>query len=275
MAQPGTWSERLADLWYRLYVFIYRLSLSWSQRGLRVGRTHRRVALIGDGLAEGIGDGLAHLGLARRVQQLILREGHQSPTNLNLRWQVVTEGRHGTSPNDWLPSKDRYLRAVEHGMVADADVVVLLFSGESEPSWQPTEPGKESCNIQSDFVRSIELIAKDLVHRGKHVVIGEIPGIPKRSSSDLRGVIHCNRKLSQEMEEWSSESRGYLQRTLAPETIKVVQQRALCLDSDGWLNSHGYRMLARMTLDAITSPMKKVEWKILSPGLIHHNITSS
>ncbi|KAK1867767.1 hypothetical protein I4F81_010268 [Pyropia yezoensis] len=111
----------LGDLWdlilasleatlFTVYLFTFRATRSFLQWASppRTSATHRTVLLVGDGLAEGVGDTLAVGGLAARINTLFaaaVREARMPHTTLPLKlnWSASSAGRLHASSADWLP----------------------------------------------------------------------------------------------------------------------------------------------------------------------------
>lgn len=86
----------------------------------RTSPNHRTVLLVGDGLAEGVGDTLAVGGLAARLNTLFaaaVREARMPHTTLPLKlnWSAASAGRLHASSADWLPPPPPALGVAQAG----------------------------------------------------------------------------------------------------------------------------------------------------------------
>ncbi|GAB0489654.1 hypothetical protein MMPV_000879 [Pyropia vietnamensis] len=127
----------LGDLWdlilasleamlFSAYLLVFRTTrwfLQWASPP-KASPTHRTVLLIGDGLAEGVGDSLAVGGLAARLNTLFAdaaREARMPHTTLPLKltWSAVSAGRLHASSADWLPPSPPALGVAPAGGVGE------------------------------------------------------------------------------------------------------------------------------------------------------------
>eukprot|EP00168_Porphyra_purpurea_P007345 TRINITY_DN1918_c0_g2_i1.p2 TRINITY_DN1918_c0_g2~~TRINITY_DN1918_c0_g2_i1.p2 ORF type:complete len:185 (-),score=46.46 TRINITY_DN1918_c0_g2_i1:216-770(-) len=95
---------------FSVYLLFFRATRAFIARlsPTKVSATHRTVLIVGDGLAEGVGDTLATGGLAPRLNALFadaVREARMPHSRLPLKltWTAASAGRLKATSADWLP----------------------------------------------------------------------------------------------------------------------------------------------------------------------------
>lgn len=263
-----SFSEWLSSFWLAFNLFILRAVLFFTQtiekRTLptRIAQGTRSVLVVGDELAEGLGDGLGRTGLARTLESK-LRDARLND-RLRLTWLVRTAGRTRTNTQLWLPEGRlfeqvfSYLEAGSSG----PQVVVLLFSARDNLQEGARAPP----------VRHILRIAEALANKGVHVVIPDFINFHPRESSEFTEVDSANNALRRALvqlknrlreNDSSNKNNQYgtivfnsdISKVTAMGEYVMTRFRELCV-----FNSFGYKLLATELLDDVVETARKVEW---------------
>lgn len=268
MAGFKSFSDWLSSFWLAFNLFILRAVLFFTQtiekRTLptRIAQGTRSVLVVGDELAEGLGDGLGRTGLVRTLESK-LRDARLND-RLRLIWCVRTAGRTRTNTQSWLPEGRlfeqvfSYLEAGSPG----AQVVVLLFSARDN-----LQEG-----AQAPPVRHIIRITEALVDKGVHVVIPDFVNFHPRDSSKFTEVDSANKALRRALVQLRNRLRennggnknnrfgtivfnSDVAKVTAMGEYAKTQFRELFV-----FNSFGYKLLATELLDDVVEVARKVEW---------------
>lgn len=220
-------------------------------------KPHTRVALvIGDGIAQGVGDSLVGGGLAPRLQTMF--EAERKDARLTLPWHVFTAGRLHSRAADWAPGSESRLleQALISGPFKRADVVAFVIGSHDDGDDEVARNAPEA------IARAAEAIAR----LGKHVVVAYFPnfaakGTPENARMANRACATAE-ALAEARERVSKESDAG---TIAlPVTFnKVIARSGFVVrveNSFTTFNSIGYRAFARELFEELTHSAKKVEW---------------
>jgi len=196
--------------------------------------------IIGDGVAEGIGDQFSYAGLAQRVQNLF--NAPRADTKLGLRWHVFSLGKLYSTSEDWLPGSNLLENALVHGPYARSEIVAYVIGSHEHPRDAPAGADNVS--------RTAEAIAR----LGKHVVVCAYPNLAERGTPEYAAYIHIHIDASATQIgsiEWGVDIDKVLMRR--GDVIRVENRFTT-------LNSWGYRAFARELFDSLALAAKKVEW---------------
>lgn len=261
----GDW---LSSLWLSVHLFLLRAVLFFTQnveqRTLpkRISEGTRSILVIGDEVAEGLGDGLGRTGLVRTLDKQ-LREA-RSDGRLRLPWRVMTAGRTDTNPQNWLPEGKLFERVFPSSAVHSSDphVVIILFSARDN-----LEQG-----AQAPPVSHIIRITDALIQRGIYVVVPDFVNFHGRESSQFSAVNSANDALRQTLEHLKSrlrdnndanKNKGFGSVVFSTDISKVTAMAGHVVTQlgDFWVfNSFGYKQLAAELRDDVTEVARKVEW---------------
>lgn len=248
--------ERLNWLYYELFITIHLLVLRFTtwvrQRLLMQHKTSatRTVLVIGDGVAEGVGDTMSHGGLAARMEALFRTLAAE--TQLRLPWHVYTAGRLLSTAADWEAASEMLTGALVSGPHARAEVVALVVGSHDAPDDAQAGTG---C-----VARTAEAAAR----LGKHVVVCAFPNY-EEPRSELFDLGRARRELLvkclEEAVERLPDGAGTI--TWAVDIDKVLARRGDVIRVENrfiTLNSIGYRAFARELFDEVVLAARKVEW---------------
>lgn len=263
----------IENIWFLLYVMVIRFTRWMTQVVLwgkvSSGGMDRLVLLVGDGIAEGIGDGLAYGGLSLRLGRMLVKEKKEGL--LKMHWSVANCGFYRSNSEDWLPGGGRPPKRALHGVkkslfvdtfvegkFKDADVVVLFIGGEDESTEEDMFIGT------NQTVANIKALTVELQGLNKQVVIATIPAYSDDKEVKDR-VRQRNHLIKQFIEgtEASTQDKRVQTISLGPDINVITSQGGYLLDpvEDGLnLSSHGFRLLTRLTFDAVLNPCRRIEW---------------
>lgn len=212
--------------------------------------TTRTVLVIGDGVAEGVGDTMSHGGLAARME--VLFRSLRQDTKLRLNWHVYTAGKVLSTAADWEAGSDLLTGALIGGPHARADVVALVVGSHDAPA--------DAAAGTDCVARAAEAAAR----LGKHVVVCGFPNY-EEPRSELFELGRARRELLvkslEEAVERLPDGAGTI--TWAVDIDKVLARRGDVIRVENrftTLNSIGYRAFARELFDEVVLAAKKVEW---------------
>lgn len=227
------------------------------------------ILIVGDGIAEGVGDSLAHGGLATRLNRLLAKHRHE--TKLNFEWQAVTAGKLYSTSRDWLPSRDNansssvkneslFHTTFFTGPFRSAKVVVILLGSHDDV----VDGSATASNIAE--------LAHAIARLEKHVLVCHTPVFPSSNAESVRLAQARNLALGEALSSSTSRSAN----PSASVTFGVELQKILFRGADVisagkdflTLNSFGYRSLARDILDEVTDVARRVEWRHWSSQLM-------
>jgi hypothetical protein len=230
---------------------------------------YRSILIIGDVLAEGIGDSIAQGGLAVRLNRLVCNPHNQ--TSLRLSWSVVTTGRLHTTSADWLPvaadrdaSQDKsslFYRSVAAGLFRSADIVVVLLGAHDE---------HHRSESSGRTVENIVRIADASARLGKHVLVASIPCFQGMDTDVAQSYRTQNAALKVAVDALQSNKYEGGSVTLGVDVQRVLARGQDVLREEKYfttLNSYGYRAFARDVLDALAPIATKVEWEYFKAQL--------
>ncbi len=212
-----------------------------------------RVALvIGDGVAEGIGDQFSYAGLSQRLQKLF--DGPRHDTKLSQTWHVFTAGRLYSTSKDWLPGGKLLENALIHGPYARAGIVAYVVGSH--------EDARDGKNGADNVARTAEAAAR----LGKHIVVCAFPNFAEPGTNE-----HVrNRERTKLLHEALVAAKERLEGCDGAGTItwdvnidKVLMRRGDVIRVENnftTLNAFGYRAFARELFDELALAAKKVEW---------------
>jgi hypothetical protein len=256
---------------FYVYLLLFRFSAWFRQTVIfRSSPAHRRtlsqtasIVIIGDCLAEGIGDNISQGGLSNRVNGL-LRE-HRDQTKLKFSWQVLSAGRLYSTSTDWLPVADTaiaeanqskaslFRRTFVTGPFRKAEVVVIVLGSQEDPA------------SAAATVSNITRIAEALGRMGKHVLVASIPGYHEAKTDGAKACYARNTALAHALNglppDACATSGGSV--SLDVDVSKVVSRGGDVVYEEAdflTLNAMGYRALAREVHDSVAVIAKRVEW---------------
>lgn len=242
--------DRVNALYATLVFRIYLISFRWvcwaRQRLLRwvTPATTRVAVLIGDGIAEGVGDSYSYAGLGHRIQSLF--DGSRQHTKLTMGWRVYNLGMLHKRPEDWLPGTSA-LEQLVRGPYAKAAVVAYVVG-----------------NIGTDGPARIARTAEAAARLGKHVIVCAFGALENPGTVEhARGLVKI-RQMREEINQASSRLQGCqgagtisadvnVEKVLMGETLRTENNITT-------FNSFGYRRLSRELFDQMALAAKKVEW---------------
>jgi len=218
--------------------------------------------IIGDGVAEGIGDQFSYAGLAQRVQNLF--NAPRADTKLGLRWHVFSLGKLYSTSEDWLPGSNLLENALVHGPYARSEIVAYVIGSHEHPRDAPAGADNVS--------RTAEAIAR----LGKHVVVCAYPNLAERGTPEYAAYKARQRLVCEKLQEAknrledvhihihidaSATQIGSIE--WGVDIDKVLMRRGDVIRVENrftTLNSWGYRAFARELFDSLALAAKKVEW---------------
>jgi hypothetical protein len=266
--------EKCVNALFELYLQVYLVGLRfgvWVRQTLmyRTSPAIRKrlpqsgtILIVGDGIAEGVGDNLSSGGLASRVSAL-LRE-HRGRTGLKFLWEAVTVGKLHSTSIDWLPvappgddgdgggSVSLFRRALATGPFRRAEVVVVIVGSH------------ERVADSAATVGNIAQIADAAARLGKHVLVASIPSFAE-PRSDAGKAAHARNVALQaalsalptgEYAPKGSVSHGVDAQQVLARGGDVVQTENSFLT----FNAMGYRSYARELHDTVAPLAMRVEW---------------
>eukprot|EP00736_Rhodelphis_marinus_P005241 Rmarinus@m.3067 len=202
-------------------------------------RIHK-VAFIGDGIAEGVGDywTIGSLsGIAGRVAKHLA-----SKKEMRQRWYFGNCGFYGSRTEDWR-EKGVHLEAFLEGPFGDAEIVCILFGSE--------EFGKT--DDSSKIFNNLASACTALVERGKVVFLCTILAVP--GARNIDDLVACNARIEKFQKDPNGVSAGlplHLARFSSEENI---------VSGFPFFNRHGYRLVAGEFATHLVSAIRQVEWK--------------
>jgi hypothetical protein len=257
------------ELYFRVYLFVHRLGI-WFRQSLiyRSSPAFRNrapqcgtILLVGDVLAEGVGDELARGGLAARVNTLL--NEHRADTSLKFMWETVTAGKLYTTSSDWLPfaapeesdtpsASTLFSSTLVTGPFSRAKVVVILVGSHDD------------LDDAERTVQNIVQIADAAARLEKHVLVGSIPGFADSQSALGKAARARNIALQAALELLpSGEYGGKGSVSFGPDAQRVLVRGGdvvLVENSFITFNGSGYRAYARELHDLLAPLAKRVEW---------------
>jgi len=166
----------------------------------KVSATHRTVLVVGDGLAEGVGDTLATGGLAPRINTLFadaVREARMPHSSLPLKltWTAASAGRLKATSADWLPpppavpgapppppTKNLFASTFLTRRHGSPDIVIILLGGaDARPATAHLRPDEEADDAvlaaAATTAANILTLARFLSASGAAVCVGTVPAL--------------------------------------------------------------------------------------------------
>jgi hypothetical protein len=267
-------TEPIFNVLFYAYLLVLRLSIWFRQIVIYQSSPVRRrgldqagsILIIGDGLAEGVGDHLSHGGLATRVNALLHRQRER--TKLMFSWQVLTAGRLYSTSADWLPvaatvmeeraalsagEPSLFRRTFITGPFRGANVVVIVVGSHEDPA----DGAATAVNIAR--------LGDALGRMGKHVLVSSIPSYCEAGTDGAKAGFARNEALSASINalpanvyavEGGSVSYGVDLQKIVSRGGDVAYEEASFIT----LNPIGFRALAREVHDAVAVVAKRVEW---------------
>lgn len=258
---------------FYVYLFFHRLGIFINQSLFwrKSGSLDRTILLIGDGIADGIGDGLANGGLATRLAAMLGKE--KDANGLRLIWRVASVGALRAISDDWVPGADHppyrmsgvrkslFVDTFVDGRFKDAHVVIIFLGGQDELfSSHPTDVQRT--------VNNLKLLAFELEKLDKQVLISQIPAFSNDEA--VKSRVYQRNRMLREYISGSHEKNEHKSIECGPDVSTVSTQAGYFVEPalETWtLSSHGYRMLTRLTFDALLNPCRRVEWAHWRPKL--------
>ena len=278
-------------VWLRFNLFLKQPSFIIHARSA----TFHKIAVVGDGFAEGVGDrvdAFTAAGVARHLQALLDKK---RSIDFKQRWQVLNWGSARSRSADWsAPEGARFARAFgdrRHRAVADADVVVVLVGttdvlARARARFVGGASGDAAALLAEDDDAFAARVSRDVARLcdalrllGKRVLLVDLPTEAAVLARERGAIRRVNRAL-----------RAYADGTVAerdaardaapadapahalPTVVELVSQNEGQLAAaqlqpevrgfDGvHLCSKGYRLLSEALRKAITPHMVAVEWQ--------------
>lgn len=222
----------------------------YQRLAYRFAPASRTVVIIGDCVAEGIGDSLGQGGLAPRMGRLF-RE-LRTETSLRLRWSVVSVGRLYTTSKDWTPGAGRLEDVLVKGPLSKAEVVAYVAGSHDDPA------------DAAQSIQNVVQTAKAIALLGKHVVVSAMPNYEAPQSPLYETCRERSRMVVSALNEAAEELPDNAGSIMTDVDIgKVLARRADVIRVENrfiTLNSFGYRAFARELFDEVAKAAKKVEW---------------
>lgn len=265
--------KRKSDLW--LVIFL-SLHLLWIQMTSLCGRfylsfvfggtVNKRIVVIGDDNAVGVGDWtmlLSYPGLHRRFNEQI---GRESPKGV--KWTAHNFAKSGSTTENWLPGgikivgKDRHKCLFDCcfdkyiGAYADA-AIVCIFLG-----------SRDRCE-PADTVANLKIICMELLRRGKYVLVATLPMSPR-----VAAHAEANRRftLRNQLIEAMIASVHADQHTVSGFTgLYAIPLGRMAFDDrmfrfgERFLSGQGYSRCATVFMDQLTQVMRSIEYKGMIP----------
>lgn len=268
MVNFGTLSNWVSSFWLTLHLFVLRAVIFVTQKieartlPARIAKGTRSVLVIGDELAEGLGDGLGRTGLVRTIDSQ-LREARLND-KLRLPWRVMTSGRTHTNTQSWLPEGSLFERVFPHSSAASYNphIVIILFGARDN-----LEEG-----TRAPPVNHVVRIAEALVRRGIHVIVPDFVNFYSRDTPQFTKVDMANNALRRALGQLKNQLRENEEENKNNEygTIMFNADVAKVTAMGGYVvtqfrelevfNSLGYKLLAAELRDDIIEVARRVEW---------------
>ena len=262
--------DRLSELYGKatLLIHVLLLRLTYFFRGtlshlalppsLRKSPYRRTIAIIGDGIAEGVGDTLAHGGPCFRVQKLINEARDKG--EVKMQWSVVSFGRLNCDSSHWAISRDSTLfeKTFVTGQGKGVDIVVVICGG------------GEDLDDALGTVERIRNIAESLVRLDKEVIVANIPFYGDPKSAGAKKAAERNRLLQSTISNLPQNSETNARVSCSLDLQSVVSRGPDVLWEDSprtTLNVAGYRSFSRLIMDELLNPARRVEWRVWKPKL--------
>lgn len=257
------------ELYLQLYLLVLRLG-KWFRQSLvyRSSPAYRNrtsqcgtILVLGDGLAEGVGDELSRGGLSARLNGLL--QDHRLDSGIKFTWEAVTAGKLHTTSEDWLPvaapagsneppSTTLFSRALVTGPFSRAEIVVVIVGSHDD------------IDDSSRTVQNIVQIADAAARLGKHVLVGSVPAFVDSQSALGKAAYKRAAALKFALEALSSEKYGEKGSvTFGPDAQRVMVRGGDVVQSENTFltfNGAGYRAFARDLHDVVAPLAKRVEW---------------
>jgi len=248
-------------LWRIVHLWWIRLCVSlmqpfWYHR--KTGKTYHKIVVIGDGIAEGVGDYVVmgnNSGVARRLQDLL-----QVDARVRHQWNVLNFGRAGTTSEDWLPDGTRFQSTFNNAWARDAEVVCVFLGANDGRSSDQSDPAISVANL--------EKICSQLRKMGKKIIVAAVPGagLASKGPSEQNWCTKFNELLGSAVMRSRTDS---LSKWLwGPNLSGPKYHRSDMLCSDGLnFSSKAYQTMAKDMLDIILEHIKSVEWSTIKEQL--------
>ncbi|CAM9792487.1 unnamed protein product [Chrysoparadoxa australica] len=242
-----------------------------------------KVAVIGDGYAEGLGDWVvmgAQAGPARFIDQLI-----RESSNVRTPWEIVNRGRAGTVSKDWCPplpddgkteqqeqqkaGKGLWEKQARSKACWDAEVFVLVL-GTMDVAWEAvgmpmTAMAKTAMDDYAedelcDTVKNIRRTCDALLAAGKSVVVCSV----MTEGAMLTGKLGLAKRVNRQLQLYvkGKVSDGAYKEKL--ELVKLHEPRIVRTQNrafDGLhLNNKGYKMFATVLFEKLEHMLTASEW---------------
>mmetsp|Transcript_4962 Transcript_4962/g.16658 ORF Transcript_4962/g.16658 Transcript_4962/m.16658 type:complete len:286 (+) Transcript_4962:151-1008(+) len=229
-------------------------------------RSHK-VVVVGDGLAEGLGDWVTLLssvgGISTRLEALLRRD-----PQVRTRWRVLNRGRNASTSRDWLPGRGASLldATLSSRGGRDASVVVVALGSEDVVRGEHNLPvsalSKDAPYAEEDLaetVRNVRSVCEHLRARGVRVALCDLPTegavIGRR-----RGHV---RRMNRQLKQYAASTAGGANPVLLVRVSDFKVQGASNRAFDGvHLNSGGYKALAGLVMEAVKPHALAVEWNM-------------
>lgn len=250
-------------MWLFFYVTVRRwLHMAWIRfncasaqpRWLTSARKpqSRKLLIVGDGFAEGLGDYvvLGQIpGMAPHLQASIRQDA-----KIKMQWTVLNLGKSGTGTSDWLPSQPLFKDTLEHSAYSDADVVLVCLGACDQ------QPGPKHCSPAAT-VQNLKKICAAIQESGKRVAVASLVCAHggTECSSEADWDSETNKLLKEFVDSQKSNDNPVLLGPMlnAPKLIARSQNVAF----DGvHFNSAGYKIAGADAKDALLPHLKAVEW---------------
>ena len=275
--QESAWSR----LWFILHLAFHAVWLSlhntimgnWGESFVfgRTSHFNRKVVLLGDDLALGVGDWVQFLqtpGCHGRLNRKLNKDVHNRLVGRNVLWTAFSSGVAGSTTEDWLPSAKRnpasrfwlfgqakkkggrniFQSAVgEFGMHGDADVAVLIMGS------------RDLCDVK-DTVTNLEVILRALSReRGISTVVSTLP-LPRALLRNPEAAIrwrHRNNLISEMVKRVGEELGG--KTTALVGMDEFVKKEEHFRFSGRMPSGAGYNAMGEALMAALTPVMRKVD----------------
>lgn len=268
-------------LWFRLAVLRLALwfeqTVIWRTLPARVRATSHTVLLIGDGVAEGVGDQFGKTGLCgaltKKLRDLKL---HGPQQGLRLNWRVATAGKLWSTSTDWLPGSQLMRQAI----IRQASVVVVLLGSHDERK----DDGGSAADGDSDdeLIENIIRITESLLDEEKMVIVPGIPNYfdnrvePTQFACKVATAAQLNKRLDALAKKYAESESGNADPSRHRAT--EIKNRLTKADADiakicalgddtiardrgfSTLNPRGFRLFSGDLFEDVVRAAKKVEW---------------
>lgn len=273
-------------LWFRLAVLRFALwfeqTVIWLTLPARVRATSHTVLLIGDGVAEGVGDQFGKTGLCGALTNKLRDLKLQGPQqDLRLNWRVATAGKLWSTSTDWLPGSQLMRQAI----IRQASVVVVLLGSHDERKDDDSSVADgDGAGSDSDdeLIENIIRITESLLDEEKMVVVPGIPNYfdnrvePTQFARKVATAAQLNKRLDALAKKYAAtesdnaDSSRYGATEIKNRLIKADADIAkICALGDdtiardkgfSTLNPRGFRLFAGDLFEDVVRAAKKVEW---------------